>query len=190
MKNLTLFIVLSLLIWSCSNPNAYIVREYIKLPEGLSKNAYIKIVKDKNAFLNSESGYVKIYDLVRVEKGIQRNFPFEHFGLLKYLYAQRKDSSLIYSNILKLGSLKRRYRLWYILPSVYPEVYKNNKTNPNLWIPGLDHEIQRAYRDSVDKYLSPILNVSKYKLDINNYFTEYRFAMRVKRANKKVSGNK
>jgi hypothetical protein len=187
LKNILFLLILCSSLSSCSwSIEAYIIREYYKLPLGLSKKTFQKIVDENNQGINSESGFFRIYNLVDIKKSTRRKFYFED-NFFKDLYAKKKDSILIYSNLSALSSnnsIKGRF----IVPSVFLELYSNPK-NPNWLNRGIDHNTQLAVRDSMNKYLNPILKVSRYKLNPDLY-GYYKFAMRTKRANQKKSNPK
>ena len=176
MKNIVLLIFLSLLFLSCERRgNTYSLREYSKMPEGLSRKAFQKVINQNNSSLNTESGYFKIYDLIQVDISIRRNFPYEDNYLFFNLYATKQDADLIEYNINKLGSIKQDRHFW---PSVVLEMFSNSKIGTR----GKDQATQKAYRDSVDKYLGQILKVSKYKFKPSSYYADYKRAMRIKKS--------
>jgi hypothetical protein len=178
MKHFLFAILTGLLVTSCTLP-AYIVREYTYLPEGLNKKGFRKAVADKNAEIRSEDGYVKLYDLVPIDRSIRRKLYLEEW-LFSDSYALPRDSSLIRANLIRLSSIKDRDWVW---PSVYPQMY-GNSLNPNYWTAWMDKTKQQAIRDSIDMATTPILKASRFKLD-PKFYSIYKQAMRIKKFNAK-----
>jgi len=178
MKHLLFAILIGLLVTSCTLP-AYIVREYTYLPEGLNKKEFRKAVADKNAEIRTEDGYVKLYDLVKLDRSIRNKLYLEEW-LFAESYALSKDSSMLRSNMTRLATIKDRNWVW---PSVYPQMY-GYSLNPNYWTAWMDKTKQQAIRDSIDMATNPILKASRYKLD-PKFYNVYKMAMRVNKAKSK-----
>jgi hypothetical protein len=172
------YLVCFVLAWSlasCTLP-AYIVQEYTKLPEGLSKKEFKRAVGERNSRISSELGYVKMYDLVKVSSVEKRNKLFLERELFENSYVLPKDSSVIAENLKRLISINNRLKVW---PSVYEKVY-GNKLNPHYWSFWMSHEKQQLVRDSIDRATLPILAVSQYKFD-PTYYIVYKQSMKIKK---------
>ena len=178
MKNAAFTLLMGIWVSECTLP-AYVVREYSYLPMALSKKEFKKVVEEKNSDIRPENGYVKLYDLVALDRSIRRKLFLEE-SLFIDSYAQPKDSALLRTNLIRLATMKNRNWVW---PSVYPEMYKT-KINPNYWTVWLDREVQQAYRDSIDMATNPILKATRYQLN-PKYYSLYRYAMRIKKVNLK-----
>lgn len=176
MKNSLIALILCLSVSACTLP-AYFVREYTYLPAGLSKKDFRKAVEEKNKAIRAEDGYVKMYDLVKVDRSIRNKLYLEEW-LFSDSYALPKDSTLIRTNLIRLSSIKNRVWVW---PSVYPQMYPN-KLNPNYWTAWMNRDTQQAIRDSIDMATTPILKASRYKLD-PKFYNVYKMAMRINKAN-------
>jgi hypothetical protein len=178
MKNAVFILLMGIWVSACTLP-ASVVREYSYLPMALSKKEFRKVVEEKNSDIKPENGYVKLYDLVALDRTIRRNLFLEE-SLFADSYAQPKDSALLRTNLIRLATMKNRNWVW---PSVYPEMYKT-KINPNYWTAWLDRGVQQAYRDSIDMATNPILKASRYKLN-PKYYSVYKYAMQIKKVNLK-----
>ena len=178
MKNTLLTLFLCGLLSACTMP-AYIVREYSYLPAGLNKKAFRKVVAEKNAEIRAEDGYMKLYDLVHLDQDLRRKLYLEE-RFFANLYVKAQDSSLLKSNLIRLSSIKDR--MW-VYPSVYVEM-NPKRINPNYWTAFMDEGKQQAIRDTIDMATTPILKVSKYKLD-PTYFYLYLTSMDINKANLK-----
>lgn len=175
-KKTLIALLMCLSVMGCTIP-AYVLREYTHLAADMTKTEFRMAVEEKNKDIRADEGYMKLYDLVKVDRSIRKNLYLEEW-LFAESYALAKDSSLIRSNLIRLSSIKGRIGVW---PSVYQEMY-GNKLNPNYWTAWMNKEKQRAIRDSIDMSTTPILKASKYKLDPKFYIV-YKMAMRVNKAN-------
>lgn len=178
MKNTLIVLFLCGLLSACTLP-AYIAREYSYLPDGLNKKAFRKVVAEKNADIRAEDGYVKLYDLVQIDRSVRRKLFFEE-SLFANSYVKAKDSSILKSSLIRLSSIKDRK---YVYPSVYPQMNPRNM-NPNYWTAFMAEEKQQAIRDSIDLVTTPILQLSRYKLDPTLFYL-YLVSMDVNKANLK-----
>ncbi len=160
---------------SCSLP-AYLSSEYAKLPDGLTKNEFKRLVAERANELAAANGYVKMYKLVPIP-GYKRRMklPFEN-QLFENSYVKPQDSVMISENLNRLMSIKGRNYVW---PSIYPKVYQL-KHNTHFWTIWMSHEKQQVIRDSIDRYTLPILAASKYKPDTHSFYF-YRSIMKLKR---------
>jgi|688.fasta_scaffold170056_2 hypothetical protein len=175
LRNHLVYFALTVALSSCTLP-AYIVQEYGKLPEGLNKKEYKRVVEERNSRISSELGYVKMYDLVKVSPAEKRNKLFLERELFEHSYVLPKDSSVIAENLKRLISINNRLKVW---PSVYEKVY-GDKLNPHYWTFWMSHEKQQLVRDSIDRATLPILAVSQYRFD-PTYYIVYKQSMKIKK---------
>jgi hypothetical protein len=174
-KYLFLYVACVLFLSACRLP-AYLVNEYLQLPEGLNKKEFKALVAERNERISSARGFVKIYDLVKIPARVKRDKLFLERELFENSYALPKDSLLISTHLNQLISISHRLVVW---PSVYPKVY-NDILNPNYWTVWMSHEKQKIIRDSIDQATLPILAVSKYRMEPGTYLV-YKEAMRIKK---------
>jgi hypothetical protein len=181
MMRINLFcLVFTLVLQGCRLP-AYIVNEYLDLPEGLHKKEFKELVIERNQRISSDLGYKKMFDLVKVSPADKRNKLFLERELFENLYALPKDSVVISTHLKQLISINHRTSVW---PSVYPKVYGGMyKFNSDFWTAWMPHEKQQIIRDSIDQATLPILAVCKYRLE-PSYYLVYKEAMRIKQAKK------
>jgi hypothetical protein len=172
-----LCLALTFIFSGCMLP-AYIVNEYLDLPEGLRKKEFKQLVNERNQLISSDLGYVKIFDLVKVSPADKRNKLFLERELFENSYALPKDSLVVSTHVKQLISISRRMAVW---PSVYPKVYGGmSKFNSDFWTVWMPHEKQQIIRDSIDQATLPILAVSQYRFD-PTYYIVYKQSMKIKK---------